>query len=176
MSYASLRRLRRPCCPCAPSVSPWTSPCSLFPVCKRAPCSPAFHFKYKTPPSFTQSSYPPRSVLSGNVSVCVCVFVQTLSPFFARWFSGFDLFVLWCHKADLQGASQGLSLLFLQMLISVLAEGISPSHVCCVIFALTDKQPQMKSGKKSVKYKRFSLSVLLCFSSLLKLFFLSVKA
>lgn len=148
MSCASLRRLRRPCSPCAPSVPPWTSPCSLCPVCQKAPCKPAFHFKYRAPPSLTQSS----SLLGvSHLGMLACVYVR-VCPKPSKPLSLPDDSQAWTclfsgHKADLQGASQGLSLLCFQMLISMHPSGISrlltSSHVCCVIFL-----PSLKVGLK----------------------------
>ena len=71
-SCVSLRRSA----PCTQSVPPWTSPCSLSPVFYTAPCTPAFHSKYKKrhlpSPSHAPSS---DSLLWACESVCVCVCV-----------------------------------------------------------------------------------------------------
>lgn len=62
------------------------------------------------------------------------------------------------HKADLQGASQGLSLLFFQMLISMHPSGIShlltSSHVFCVIFfAFLESRPHANSERGPLNRK-----------------------
>lgn len=96
---------------------------ALCPLCDRERPA-AKHFNSSTKHLFPSHSHSPfwECPIWECDSVCDSVLVsQTLSPFFARWFSGFGLFVLWCCKADLLSHKtlQGLPLLFFLMLISM---------------------------------------------------------
>lgn len=130
MSCASLRKLRSLCSLHAPSVSQWTSPCSLCPVCQRVP---PFHFKYKTPPFFTQSSLLAVSHLGMWECVWECVLIPKpfLCQIILRLWPVCPL-VPWSRPAVSQGIF--LSLLFYQMLM-LHAQGIShfPVSLSCAV-------------------------------------------
>lgn len=118
---ASFRSPRKSCSPLAPSGSPWTFPCSLFPVSQRMSHSRLFHSKYRMmntlPFPYFLLHPPAKSVPPGSEraserdseiereSVCVCMFA--LGPFFASrlacrlcTFTHGGLTLLWCQKAQ----------------------------------------------------------------------------